>query len=143
MSGIRILSVDINKSFEEYTVEGNDIRMGFSAIKKVGANISKSIIDERNNNGNFDSFVDAIIRLNNIGANRTAFEALIMCGAFDCFLGNRKQKLYMYPKIIDNFSKKTKKSIPGELSIFEVLEDNGIELNDGKFNDENLLKDYG
>ena len=142
MSGIRILSVDINKSFEEYTVEGNDIRMGFSAIKKVGANISKSIIDERKKNGNFDSFVDAIIRLNNIGANRTAFEALIMCGAFDCFIGNRKQKLYMYPKIIDNFSKKTKKSIPGELSIFEVLEDNGIELNDGKFNDENLLKDY-
>lgn len=142
MSGIKILSVDINKSFEEYSVEGNDIRMGFAAIKKVGANISRAIIDERNENGEYTSFVDAIVRLNNVGANRTAYEALIMCGAFDCFIGNRKQKLYMYPKIIDNFSNKTKKTIPGELSIFEVLEDNGIELNDGKFSDENLLKDY-
>ena len=142
MSGIKILSVDINKSFEEYTVEDSDIRMGFAAIKKVGANISRAIIDERNANGEFKSFVDSIIRLNNVGANRTAFEALIMCGAFDCFAGNRKQKLYIYPKIIENFSNKTKKSIPGELSIFDVLENNGLDVNDNIQNDENLLKEY-
>ena len=142
MSGIKILSVDINKSFEEYTVEGNDIRMGFAAIKKVGANISRSIIEERNANGNYKSFVDSIVRLNNVGANRTAFEALIMCGAFDCFIGNRKQKLYMYPKIIENFSNKSKKNISGEISIFELLKDNGLEVNDDKQKDENLLKEF-
>lgn len=34
MSGIKILPVDINKSYEEYTVEGDDIRMGFAALKR-------------------------------------------------------------------------------------------------------------
>ena len=99
LSGIKILPVDINKSFDEYTVEGENIRMGFAALKKVGANISQAIILEREKNGPFESFVDAIVRLNNAGCNKNSFESLIMCGAFDEFKGNRNQKIHMYPKI--------------------------------------------
>ena len=39
-----IIPVDINSSYDEYVVEGDNIRMGFAALKKVGANISRAII---------------------------------------------------------------------------------------------------
>ena len=142
MSGIKILPVDINKSFDEYTVEGDDIRMGFAALKKVGANISRSIIDERNENGEYKSFTDAVTRMYEKGCNKIAFEALILCGAFDSFVGNRNQKLYMYQKIIETNTSKMKKSMPGEVSIFDIMEENGIATNVNKFSDEELLKEY-
>lgn len=142
MSGIKILPVDINKSYEEYTVEGDDIRMGFAALKKVGANISNSIIEDRNENGVYTSFTDAVTRMYNTGCNKIAFEALIMCGAFDSFVGNRNQKLHMYQKVIDANSKKSKQSMPGEINIFELLEEKGIDSGINITSDEELLKDY-
>ena len=142
MSGIKILPVDINKSYEEYTVEGDDIRMGFAALKKVGANISYAIIEDRNDNGIYESFTDAVTRMYNTGCNKIAFEALIMCGAFDSFIGNRNQKLHMYQKVIESNSKKSKQSMPGEISIFELLEEKGIDTGINITSDEELLKDY-
>lgn len=142
MSGIKILPVDINKSYEEYTVEGDDIRMGFAALKKVGANISNSIIEDRNENGVYNSFTDAVTRMCNIGCNKIAFEALIMCGAFDSFIGNRNQKLHMYQKVIEANSRKGKQSMPGEINIFELLEERGIDSGINISSDEELLKDY-
>ena len=142
MSGIKILPVDINKSFDEYIVEGDDIRMGFAALKKVGANISRAIIDERNENGKYKSFIDAVTRMYERGCNKTAFEALILCGAFDSFIGNRNQKLYMYQKIIETNTSKLNKSMPGEVSIFEIMEENGIDTSNNKLTDEKLLKEY-
>ena len=141
-SGINILPVDINKSYEEFTVEENNIRIGFAAIKKVGANISNAIINERNVNGPYISFIDAIIRLNNIGANKIAIESLILCGVFDNFIGNRKQKINMYPEIINKYSNNVKKSMPGEINLFELMESNGIEINKDKYDDDIILKDY-
>lgn len=74
-------------------------------------NISRSIIDERDENGPFLSFIDAVIRLDSVGCNKNWFESLIKCGAFDTFPGNRNQKIHMYPKIIDDFKIKNIRSI--------------------------------
>ena len=104
--------------------------------------ISKSIIDERNENGEYKSFTDAVTRMYEKGCNKIAFEALILCGAFDSFVGNRNQKLYMYQKIIETNTSKMKKSMPGEVSIFDIMEENGIATNVNKFSDEELLKEY-
>lgn len=142
LSGIKILPVDINSSFDEYVVEGDNIRMGFAALKKVGANISRAIIEERDVNGPYESFIDAIIRLDGIGCNKNAFESLIKCGAFDSFAGNRNQKIHMYPKIIDDFRTKNNRSIEGEMSIFDIMEENGIEGHSNNYNDEDLLNEY-
>ncbi len=140
--GIKILPVDINKSFDEFTVDNGNIRMGFAAIKKVGASISESIIKERDNNGPFNSFIDAISRLNNIGANKLAIEALILCGAFDIFAGNRKQKIYMYPNIINKYSKNFKNSFDGEINIFDLIANGDTETKNNTYNDQEILNDY-
>ena len=142
MNGIKILPVDINKSFDEFTVENEDIRMGFAALKKVGANISRDIIEERNQNGEYKSFKDAVLRMYEIGCNRNAFEALIMCGAFDSFKGNRKQKFQMYPYIIDTYAKKLKSTLPGEINIFDIMKDNGVDSKSLDVSDDELLNKY-
>lgn len=141
-SGINILPVDINKSFDKFTVEGKDIRIGFAAIKKVGANISNYINNDRNDKGPYTSFIDAITRLNAAGANKIAIESLILCGAFDAFAGNRKQKISMYPEIINVYSKNIKNSTPGEISLFDIMESSGIEINENKNDDNKFLSDY-
>ena len=142
MSGIKILPVDINSSYDEYTVDGDNIRMGFAALKKVGASISKAIIDEREKNGPFESFTKAVIRLDSVGCNKNSFETLIMCGAFDKFPGNRNQKIHMYPKIIEKSRSKNMHSIEGEMNIFDVMAENGLSDNNENYSDEELLKEY-
>ena len=142
LSGIKILPVDINSSHDEYTVEGNDIRMGFAALKKVGANVSRNIIEERNVNGEFSSFVDAVSRLSNVGCNSSSLEVLIKCGAFDKFIGNRNQKIHMYPTIIERYKTMNNRNIDGEMNIFDVLEENGVNDFKNKLTDEEILNEY-
>lgn len=140
LNGVKILPVDINKSEDEFSVEGNDIRMGFAALKKVGANISQAIIDDRNENGAYLSFKDSIRRIISHGGNKNAIEALIKCGAFDSFPGNRNQKLHMYPDIVSVSQNKSKNRIDGETSIFDLLKETGDESIEAT--DEDLLKEY-
>lgn len=142
LNGVKILPVDINKSYDEFSVEGDSIRMGFSALKRVGANISYEIITEREENGPYISFKDAIKRISSRGGNKNAFEALIMCGAFDSFAGNRNQKMHMYPRIIEVNQNQIKNAMPGQMTIFEVMEQNGINMNTDAKSDESLLTEY-
>lgn len=142
LSGIKILPVDINKSYDEFSVEGNDIRMGFAALKRVGANISADIIKEREENGPYTSFKDAIKRIASHGGNKNAFEALIMCGAFDSFKGNRNQKMHIFPDIITVNQNQLKNAMEGEMTIFDVMKQNGISEMTYEASDDDLLKEY-
>ncbi len=88
--GIMILQPDINKSFEEFTIEkiGNGeegIRFGFGAIKNVGEAAIREIIGEREKNGPFKNIVDFIRRINSRVINKRVLESLIKAGAFDRF----------------------------------------------------------
>ncbi len=94
--GIKILPPDVNKSYENFTIdkECNAIRFGLAAIKNVGKNIAKAIIDEREKNGEYQSFVDFIERLVSKELNKKTLESLAKAGALD-FCEERK-------KIIEN-----------------------------------------
>lgn len=142
LSGIKILPVDINYSFDEFTVEGKNIRMGFAAIKRVGASISSAIIEERTKNGLYKTFRDAVKRIASVGGNKNAFEALIMCGAFDSFYGNRNQKMHAFPNIVDASVKRNKQAMLGEITIFEYLENTENIDNSLISSDEELINEY-
>ena len=49
--GIRILPPDINEGQSGFSVSGDAIRYGLSAIKSIGRNVVDEIIRERQNNG--------------------------------------------------------------------------------------------
>ena len=75
--GISVLPPDVNQSGVNYEIQGDDIRMGLSCIKHVGAK-AKVIIQRRPYQDEFDMVERA-------KPNAKQLEALIYAGAIDCF----------------------------------------------------------
>ncbi|PAD37314.1 DNA polymerase III subunit alpha [Terribacillus sp. 7520-G] len=84
-SGIKVLGPSINKSFGKYTVENKNIRMGLLAIKGIGAQVARAIIQARKD-GPFKHLFDFCIR---VSLNKSALEQLVLAGAFDDMNDNR------------------------------------------------------
>ena len=90
---IEVLQPDVNESgvyFEpapgpQKEGEKRRIRFGLAAVKNVGEATVQSILKERNENGKFKSLTDLCERVEGRAVNRKVLEALIKCGACDCF----------------------------------------------------------
>jgi DNA polymerase-3 subunit alpha len=63
------------------------------AVKNVGSEITKAIIEERSRNGEFKNFEDFILRIKHKDLNKKSIESLIKSGAFDSLGIERKQAL--------------------------------------------------
>lgn len=99
--GIEVLGPDVNHSLQNFTpvIEDSEndsvgsIRFGLAAIRGSGDNAAEKIIEERNANGEFESFEDFITRFDSRAVNRRVLEALIKSGAFD-FTGYNRGILF-------------------------------------------------
>src|SRR5690606_22229389 len=89
---LRILPPSINDSFGRYSVEQGNLRMGLFAIKGIGNQVIKEIIDARKD-GVFKSLFDFCLRVDLRKVNRQTIENLIMAGAFDKIYSNRASLL--------------------------------------------------
>lgn len=92
--GIQVLPPDINESEMYFSVAGDKIRFGLSAVKNVGESAIESILEARQRVGgrytSFYQFFEVVdLRLN----NRRVMESLIRCGGFDSF-GFRRAQLW-------------------------------------------------
>ncbi len=118
--GIKVMSPDVNESFERFTVDENGIRFGLLAIKNLGKGFIQRIVEERRAGGKFETFYSFCKRLQGKEFNRRAVESLIKSGAFDSFSTNRRQMLMMLPEVIDSLENDRRSSIDGQLGFFEV-----------------------
>lgn len=117
--GIRILPPDINEGESGFSVSGDAIRYGLSAIKSVGRSVVDSIIEERESRGKFASMEDFIDRMTNKEINRRTLESFIKSGALDSMEGNRRQKAMIAPELLDQKNKEKKTSLAGQMSLFD------------------------
>ena len=117
--GIRILSPDINEGQSGFSVSGDAIRYGLSAIKSVGRNVVDEIIKERKNNGLFTSIDDFVERMGGREVNKRTLENFIKSGAMDSLPGNRRQKTVIAPELLDQKTKDRKNVLEGQLSLFD------------------------
>ncbi len=92
-SGIDILPPDINKSFVNFAPEGEKIRFGLLAIKNVGSEVTKAIIEERARGGPFKNFEEFLTRIQHKDLNKKSLESLTKSGAFDSLGIERNQAL--------------------------------------------------
>ena len=53
--------------------------------------------------------------------NKRAVENLIKAGAMDTLKGNRRQKLIAYPALMDDAANEKKRSIAGQMSLFDLM----------------------
>jgi len=123
--GIEVLPPDINESLENFTVVPGEkkIRFGLSAIKNVGWNVVQEIVQERKNNGPYQSIDDFLSRLGPKVLNKKSMESLIKAGVFDK-LAERNQLLFNLEKLLEFARQNNKQKNNGQKGLFEGLKIN-------------------
>ncbi len=124
---IKVLPPDINLSYENFTVDGENIRFGLLAIKNIGANIVNYIISDRMRNGPFTNLEDLLNRVNHRDLNKKSLESLIKCGAFDSFKLERGEildnieELLKYNQAIKRQTQSNQYNLFGSANSFNTL----------------------
>jgi len=97
---IKIVNPSINKCFSDFRAIDGKLVYSLGAIKNVGFEAITNIINEREKNGEFKSFLDFINRVNIKDVNKLQLEGLVKAGVFDEFDKDRGKILNSIPKII-------------------------------------------
>ncbi|MDF2985818.1 MAG: polymerase alpha subunit [Eubacterium sp.] len=118
---IKVLPPDVNESNVKFTVVNQKIRFGLAAIKNVGENAIQSMISERTQNGLFTTFLDFCQRIEGREINKRCIESLIKSGAFDSVHVYRSKMMAVYERFLDGIAQSRKKSMEGQLSIFDLM----------------------
>ncbi|MDB9961669.1 DNA polymerase III subunit alpha [Oceanihabitans sp.] len=81
-----VLGPDVNESYYKFSVnQDNAVRFGMGAIKGVGHGAVKTIVENRKDEGHYQSIFDLSKRIDLRAANKKAFENLALAGGFDGF----------------------------------------------------------
>ncbi len=96
----KVRGIDLNDSQAYYIIKDEAIIMPFTVCKDVGHASANKIIEERNENGLFKDFVEAVGRLVNKGVDRNVIENLIHAGGFDLFGYSRYTMLSALDNVI-------------------------------------------
>ncbi|MBP6994021.1 DNA polymerase III subunit alpha [Candidatus Woesebacteria bacterium] len=114
---IPVLPPDINKSQDGFSVEGEAIRFGLSAIKNVGSAAIETIVDARKEKP-FHSFTDFLYRVDLRKVNKKTLESLINVGAFIAF-GTRATLITNFPEQVERIGKNKDLSSSGQENLFD------------------------
>ena len=130
LMGIDIGVPDINRSESDFTPEPDlnpnsespgRIVFGLSAIRNVGEGFVAKVLEERNANGPFESFVDFVERISLEALNKRTIESLIKGGAFDSLGHPRKGLLQVHEQITEMTVERRREHDMGVMSLFGDL----------------------
>ena len=119
--GIGVHLPDINRSGEFFTIDyGQDkpgLRIGLAAIKTVGEGAVRPLVEERNENGPYESIDDFCSRAGGSGLNRRTLESMVKAGAFDN-LASRGAMLEALDRIVATAQREAQNRSSGQSSLF-------------------------
>ena len=119
---ITVAPPDINLSTKDFTIHGDRIVFGLSAVKNLGEGAIENILQAREAAGGaFKSLGDFCTLVDLRVVNRRALETLIYCGAFDELNTNRKQLINDLELTISWAQNRAKEKETGQTSIFDIL----------------------
>lgn len=119
--GIKVLPPDINEGDGRFAATTEGIRYGLYAIKSIGRPVVDLIIEERENNGRFQTLQSFLERVSGREVNKRTVENLIKAGACDSLDGNRQQMMLVYNALLDNLNSEKKKSLAGQMTLFDLV----------------------
>ncbi len=115
---IKVIPPSINRSEKHFTVDKGDIIYGLAGIKNVGEGVVEKIVEERDKNGPYTSFMDFLSRQSENTINSRLLESLIKAGAFDELGVNRPTLLANLEEAL-RFDKASKAATAfGQMSLF-------------------------
>ena len=117
-NAIKVLPPHVNESYSSFTVSGNSIRFGLSAIKNLGEGFIRNLIRERESGGKYKSLYDFCKRNYSREFNRRALEGLIKSGALDGLADNRRQMIFGIDKILSVVEEEKRFGSEHQLDLF-------------------------
>ena len=90
----------MNKSFGDFSSDGENFYYALGAIKNVGHEAISNIVKERVSNGVFKNLTDFINRINPKDINKLQLEGLVQAGCFDVFNNNRQSLFKSIPNLL-------------------------------------------
>ncbi|AKG24185.1 helix-hairpin-helix domain-containing protein [Calothrix sp. 336/3] len=118
---IQVDPPDINRSGVDFTPLGDRILFGFSAVRNVGAAAIASILEAREQGGEFKSLGDFCDRTDLGAVNRRTLQSLIYCGAFDKINSNRQQLINDLDLVYDWAQSRAKDRASGQGNLFDLF----------------------
>jgi len=115
---IKVLPPDVNKSDAHFIVSDGCIRFGLAAVKNIGEAAIESIVESRNEAGEYESIYDFCERVNVGKVNKKVLEALIKCGAFDSSDTKRSQMMAIFEDALEHGSRIQKEKADSQLDLF-------------------------
>ena len=119
---IQVLPPDVNESGRRFTVVGETIRFGLSAVKNVGDSCVDSIIAARGEGGPFRDIFDFCERVDPKTYNKRTLESLIKCGAFDNVGPSRAAMVEVHAKAVERSTRGLKGAHEDQYSMFDASE---------------------
>ncbi len=124
---IKITRPDINKSFADFSSDGENFYYALGAIKNVGYEAISNIVRERTTKGEFKNLSDFINRVNPKDINKLQLEGLVKAGCFDSFCNNRQSLFNSIPNLILKSKNIHENKLLNQTNLFEEYEtDNNI-----------------
>ena len=117
-NGIALLPPDINESGAAFTVSGDNIRFGLTALKGVGIGFVNAVLAEREKAGPFASFPEFCARMYDTDLNKRVLDSLIRSGSFDSMGYRRSQLLKAYESVVDSIARDRRKNVEGQIDLF-------------------------
>ena len=94
---IPVLAPDVNSSTADFDVRDGAVVYALGALKGVGLEAMKHVVEIRERDGRFEDLYDFAERVDPKHVNKKAFESLSKAGAFDSFEPNRAKMLESAP----------------------------------------------
>ncbi len=116
--GIDVLPPNVNTSQHDFSVEGNAIRFGLSAVKNVGSGVIDSILAVRTKLGGFSNLEQFIVETSGC-VNRKVLESLAKSGAMDLFGYSRATLDGALDYLCDYGIKRLRDKKSGQVSLFD------------------------
>ena len=141
--GVEVLVPDVNESESDFTVHNGRIRFGLSAVRNVGEGVVEKIIEAREKEGRFESFIDFVNRVDPSVLNRRTVESLIKAGAFDGLGHRRKGLMLVADQLLDTVLERRRNEEMGQFSLFagesDLAAEETVEIPDTEWEQKTLL----
>lgn len=132
LKGLNLLPPSLNRSNAMFSIENGAIRHALSSLKGVGE-IGSTIIEERNEKGQFTSFSNFLYRMTKYHTmNKGALTALTCSGLFDEFHYTRKNLIKQMETMTD-YVKSIRVIAKKNYSIFDAYTMNDNSIKEGPF----------
>jgi DNA polymerase-3 subunit alpha len=116
--GITVLPPNVNSSDVDFTPVGDQIRFGLRAIKNVGENTVRGILQARETLGRFTSFFEFCESVDTRLLNKRVLESLVRAGALDGLGAHRAQMVAAIDRAIERAQKLQRAKESGQHGLF-------------------------